>query len=636
VSRWIPTTWSDRRICVITGAFVGLVALVRLLLPGPVGLADQGDAHQLMCQVGVRADLPWNGSTSAYLTLGWNAYRWTGDGCGAAGTGETYHSTQLTLLRAAKVISPVFGPDHALDLRALAVVCSAALGVLAGLITYLLPGRRRWRVVAVGALVVVVLDCGVAGFFTSGYAEPAALLGVLAVAITALAVLRHRQASARSLVALASAGAFTLLAKTDLVGLLPLVVAALVWRPAVSPTASRRARRSPLAARRLGIGLAVGLTLLTSWYVASQPTRLGDVDRHHQVFDTILPLGGQPSHDLAWFGLDPSSANDADRSQGGDPAVVDTPADREVHPTVGWGRIWTFYLVHPERLAELGTKGMDAAATYRLGSYLSSYPADSGAPAHRYERRLALMAPFYGLMGWLPPLLPLLLLAVVALAVRLVRRPGEALAQAPALVAAGLALGALATFWTALLTHGLVETTRHLLVSDVLLTWSVPLLAVAYVASRRSASATVAQVERAVREPVRVVVDEPGAFDDELMTRFLAGGGDRNEPGPRFPWWSRGGRRSEGPRAAHLDGPAGPLSSPRPPHAPAPPAPLPPAPSPVPVAEPVAEPVPAPVQVIDWLLSASDDDFLVALRRRTSAATDPTPPTTIHEPGDRR
>jgi len=676
---------SHRRYAVALGLVVLLVALARMLVPEAIGLSDQGDAHRLTCQLGLEVDVAWRDritpevSSTAYVPFQWERHTWYGETCGANGTGQPYRSSQITLLRAAQLVTPVLGFDAALDLRALAVVCSVLLAGLASLLYLALPGRPALRMVTVGLVVLALLDRRVAGVFASGYSEPAALLGLLAVVVASLFVLRRRVATLPGLVALAGTGAFTLTSKSQMVGVLPLIVLALVWRPSRAPDQPSwpiRWQRTWFLgwarARAAGLVLSLVLVVLTASYLGSQPPRFEEVNRHNQLFHTLLALDDQPEEDLAWFGLDPALAPLSGTNITGNAELVGSPAYEPV-ADIDQGDILRFYAAHPGRLALLARRGLDAAAASDPSAYLASYGRDSGEPPHTFENRIWLWSALFEIADAVPAVLLVVVFGSLFVTVQVVRRTDDPEVEGPALVAAGVALSAVLSFWVAVLGDGTVELARHLIIADVLVAWCVPFAIAARFGARRPRPelalppdvATKVRVDPAASappadDPVTVAPvtvgaaarynagdaaePVPGAASfDELFERFVANDPDGPEPGRG--WKVRRWRRTPPDPAGDLEAAvADPPPRPSPPvAADAPRPPRPPLPSRTPrrlaadvapssaAAEPVApehDPSEEPSATDgdadhDWL-QLSPDDFLAALRTRSTPSPHPT------------
>jgi hypothetical protein len=471
------------RVAAMVGAAAAVGLLLRMLLPGPVGLSDQGDGHRLLCQLGLRNDVPWNTSQADYVYPTWVEHRFYGQTCGANGTGEPYFSSQLGLLRFARFLTPILHLPGDLDLRALAVVCCLLAGLAIGWLVAEVRGPA-WARVGVGvAVTIVVADSGIAPYFASPYSEPAAFLGVLFLCPALLRFLREPKAGFGLLAAIAAIAAFTLTSKSQMISLLPPLVVVLLARPGPGPdwsTAATRTRRIAgiMLSRTAGIVVAGGLILLSASYLSAQPPRFAELNMYNQVFGTILPNSDDKEVDLRWFGLDPSLARGSGSNVLSPDSVAPDPAYAGFADKVHPGDIARFYLTHPARLPDLISDGLDAAAQFRLEPYLANYPPNSGAPPHTMEHRMELFTLVFALFGQGAILLIGWIGALAGFVIGTKRRSPEGQLGLVLLV------GLLSQFAVIMMTDGAAETIKHMVVVDFM-TGLLPAIALAAYAGRR-------------------------------------------------------------------------------------------------------------------------------------------------------
>ena len=184
-----PAPW---RAALLVGAAVMTIMLVRLFAGGVVGLGDQGEGHRLLCSLGVADASAGDPAGPGYLHPSWPAHHWYGETCGAEGTGEPYHSTELWLLWPAKYLSALmFGDNGELDLRALGVLCSVLAGLLCAGLVLALRGPVWVRALVAGGIGTVFADSTFAGYFVSPYSEPAALLGTVGTLLALVVIWRR-------------------------------------------------------------------------------------------------------------------------------------------------------------------------------------------------------------------------------------------------------------------------------------------------------------------------------------------------------------------------------------------------------------------------------------------------------------
>ncbi|WP_435582835.1 hypothetical protein [Amycolatopsis thermoflava] len=408
----VRRTWSwlaepGRRIPVVStalGVLWTVIMLARLFVGGAVGLADNFDGHRLMCQLQVAA-VPNGHDTWAYLNPVYDTHVWYGEACSAGGTGEPYLSSQWYFLWLAKLLTPVFGFDHALDLRVLGVVVSVFFGLAIGLICAALPLPVWVRVLVVSLIGLFTADSTIAPYFVSPLSEPAALIGMLLIVAALLRLLRRNFVTVADLLLVSAAVLWTVMAKTQTITMFAGVLPAMLVRPVRFPWLAklRRTRRElgpepprglPRRAlvgalRRMPAVVICGLLVFGCVQFASSQSRwLTEIYHFHQVFGTILPLGSDPRQDLRDLGVDESLA----RYDGESILALSGPGEvpqgyREFLDDMSMTKIVGFYATHPARIFAVLDRGLDAVTQARPG-YLGNYTPDSGKPAYSQENRV--------------------------------------------------------------------------------------------------------------------------------------------------------------------------------------------------------------------------------------------------------
>lgn len=218
-------------VAVSTGLVWAGIMVARLFIGGAVGMGDQGDGRRLMCQLGVRTTVPFNGSTAAYLDPTWIVHRWYGEACSADGAGGVYRSSQLWLLSMAKHLTPILGLPGTLDLRALGLLCALLVGLVVAALVVVLPGRPWFRVLLASLVGLLAADSMISQFFISPYSEPAELIATLGLCPALLALWRRGRTTWPSLAAVGFLGIVAIGAKTQAAALLPGLVLAVLWLP---------------------------------------------------------------------------------------------------------------------------------------------------------------------------------------------------------------------------------------------------------------------------------------------------------------------------------------------------------------------------------------------------------------------
>ncbi|WP_199429558.1 glycan biosynthesis hexose transferase WsfD [Qaidamihabitans albus] len=503
--------WMTRHRAWTAAAIGGLwatIAVVRMLWPVPVGLADAGDGHHLMCQVGAAPVEPNMGGSSGYLHLHWPSHRYYGETCGVPSTGETYWSSQLILLRFTGWFGSMLGLPAGVDLRVLAVLCALLVGVGVGLLVLVLPPSLSpfKRILVAGLAGLVMVDSGIARFYASSYSEPAALLGLFLLCPALLWLLSRRRYTWGALLAVTGVGAFAVLAKTQMIVLLPALIVVLLLRPslpehwhATSPLkpvrGNRTLRRSRathwLWVRAPALALIAALTVVGCANVAGQPKRYAEIHSYSQIFTTMLPMSPDPESDLRWFGLDPSLARGAGTNIYSPDTVAYDPAYAGFTEAVTDAKVAMFYLSHPGRLVKLLDTGLTGMAGYGTETYMANYPEDAGKPPYAKESRVAVISWFAGAYRAIPWFFVLQWLLVLAVSVSVVRRYRRSPRRQSIGVLGLFLLGSMtAQFWAVMMSDGKNEMFKHMMPADLLMFLTLPLLLAAWYQRRRNIADT--------------------------------------------------------------------------------------------------------------------------------------------------
>jgi hypothetical protein len=462
-------------------------------------MADQGDGNQLLCQLGLANVRPWDYSRfTAFIFPRWVPHQWFGEACSTNGSGVPYLSSQSVLLNLARWLTSILGWGDGLDLRALGIVCSLALGTIVAFMIARLPGRA-WFGVLIGTAITVIVACGeYADFFISPYPEPAMLLGTLAVLMSLLYLWRHDGTDWAGLAALLLSAIFTLSAAPQMASFLPVVIVAALWRPSRTKRRRRRAGGSSITQGRgtLRAGLlrripalvvCVILAASAGAYLERSPSALTEENNYDAVFAQILVASPDPQQDLAWFGLPQSLVNGRGTFYGSDESVAGNEAYRTFPNTVTEGKIALFYLAHPDRLVTLADEGLAAIAHPQLG-YLGSYEAGTGHTPLQKESRVPIVTGVSVVFQAVPLLALMLQLMTLVLGAAVAARKHlgqRAVAFGRMTVFAMIALWC--QFWWVMITDGSSERDRAMLVSSFLTSLCLPLLFALLLILRRNA-----------------------------------------------------------------------------------------------------------------------------------------------------
>ncbi|MCD4850416.1 hypothetical protein LN996_06295 [Arthrobacter sp. AK01] len=459
---------------VLAGVVSAVAMMVRLFVPGPVGMADQGDGHALVCSLGVSNVRPWDyADFTRFIYPSWSPHHFVGEACGAVGSGEAVYSSQLAFLWLGKVFTPLFGWGPGLDMRAVGIVCCLVFGSLIAALVAVLPGRTSFRLL-VAALVGAVMADGVfADFFISPYPEAAAFLGTLALLVALLNYWNGRGNRWLAILWVAAAGTFTVAAKPEMVSWLPVLALALLWLPYVR--SQRSGRRAPTAnwwrQRMVPFAAILAIVAFAVAFLAVQPKRTSDVNLYNAVFAEILPHSPVPEDDLKWLGLDPGFLAASGTTVASPRSAALNPRFHEFQEQAGPAKLVGFYLTHPERLIGIGERGITAMLAPELG-YIGSYMEGQGHEPFDKDRRFPVILGLFTAMKAVPVALVAMQLLTLLLGFAVAFRKKAAVGRLAVIVVVGGWL----QFWVVMLGSGQPEMYRQLILSGFHAALCVPLL----------------------------------------------------------------------------------------------------------------------------------------------------------------
>ncbi|MFF2843982.1 hypothetical protein [Paenarthrobacter sp. NPDC057981] len=469
-------------VALMAGLVSAALMMVRLLIPEPVGMGDQGDGHGLVCSLGVMNQRPWDyAEFTKYLHPSWVPHQFYGEGCGASGSGEPYFSSQLLFLWLGKLLTPLLGWGEGLDTRAVGIVCCAVFGLLIAALVNVLPGRAWFRVLIAGLVTAVMADGIFADFFISPYSEAAAFLGILAVSVALLHYWNGRGPRWLAVLLVVVATAFTVSAKTQTVSWLPVIALALLWQPWRPGTAEGDAtvvEPSPAPTQRprwwtwlLPATAILVIAAFSVGFTNAQPKRFSEVNLYNAVFVELLPYSPTPEADLEWLGLDGSFINAMDTTVDSSRSAVHNPLYHQFQEKISLGTIAGFYATHPERLITMGERGITAMLTPELG-YVGSYLEGSGHGPYEKERRFPVVLGLFSALKAAPVAFVGMQLVTLLLGLAVAFRKRSAVGR----LAVVMVLGCWLQFWAVMLNGGQSEIYKHMIIAGFMAALCGPLL----------------------------------------------------------------------------------------------------------------------------------------------------------------
>jgi hypothetical protein len=459
---------------VLAGVASAAAMVVRLFVPGAVGMGDQGDGHGLVCSLGVSNVRPWDYSEfTRFIYPSWSPHGFAGEACGAVGSGEAVYSSQLAFLWLGQLITPLFGWGPGVDMRAVGIVCCLVFGLLIAALVAVLPGRASFRILIAGLVTAVMADGVFADFFISPYPEPAAFLGTLAVLVALLHYWNGRGNRWVAILWVVVATAFTLAAKPEMVSWMPVIGLALLWLPHVPQRRSGQRLQGTNWWRQRVVPLAaiVAIAAFAVAFLAAQPKRTHDLNVYNAVFAELLPHSPVPEDDLKWLGLDPGFLAASGTTVASPRSAAFNPKFQEFQEQVGPAKLAGFYLTHPERLIGMGERGITAMLTPELG-YIGSFMEGQGHEPFDKDRRFPVVLGLFTALKAVPVALVALQLLTLLLGFAVAFRKKAAVGRlAVVVVVAGWL-----QFWVVMLGSGQPEIYRQLLLAGFHAALCVPLL----------------------------------------------------------------------------------------------------------------------------------------------------------------
>jgi hypothetical protein len=325
-----PTRLEVSALCLIAA-----VVVYQLIVPSPIGLADNGDFARVMGRFSL-SRLPGQEGEESYFV---SKYRFNPEAYWDSG----YNTSETLPVAIAVGLNRLVSKDGLFDIRVLGMIHTVLLLVAVWLL--LLSSRklgRTARAVFLILLIVAVTDVGYVQWFNSFYSESASYLFFLLAVALAWRLIQV-QGGIPLLLVWTLTAALLVAAKPQNA---PLGVALAVF------TFHLRTLDAGRAWHRWCAGAAVGLLVFPAVYSRITPSQdMREMGHYGAVFYGLLVDSPNPAQDLSELGLSPDLAGFTLR----DPYLPDSGADRpefrqSFFARISYGKIARFYLRHPARL----------------------------------------------------------------------------------------------------------------------------------------------------------------------------------------------------------------------------------------------------------------------------------------------
>jgi hypothetical protein len=452
--------------------------LIRLLVPVPIGQADNRDGPRVMCGFPLHMGPMYNHHYPRFFRFAYFRYGVSAE----CHNHLPYPTSEMVPLVISRVLTPVFGLPGQLNLIALGILmCALASVGIASLVTGL--RIRLWAQVLLAACIwVIVADAAFFDVFASPFEEPAMMVGLLLVAAGLAHLGRKRRESVAGLV-LAGAGGFLAIVSKEQYLILAVPICPAIIAASVTTDSRGQRWRQRLRTRQVAQAAAVAvlLALLAGTYAAWDATsHYGQRLHHIQAVDSIFMniVNGQDNEhaDLRALGLPQSWARYAGTFYWNRKSVRNSPLYTKYEPELTDTNVARFLLTHPDRIWGIGQHAAIEAQIFRV-TELGNYAPSAGYKKGAFESRVLVVTWLMhqlprklGLYGLLPAWLLTAGIALLGL-LRRRGRPWHRNAAAAVLCLTGCAI-------VAFIPPGFFEgisTTRHM-VGMNLATWlSVPL-----------------------------------------------------------------------------------------------------------------------------------------------------------------
>lgn len=391
--RWLHALRSarwDRWSPLAVGLGAAFAMAARLTLPHPVGMANNGDAQRLMCQIGADAGSPPVPSARWFFVRFRYPVERRPAGC------DGYPTTQIVQLRlTAWLHHHVFGLSGRVDLRETIVEYCLLVGVVMAIAAVLLASvRRTARFAVLAALFLLLGEATFADYAASPYSEAAALYGLLIFAVAAVvAAARGRGRRAAFLVAWGGA-LLAVGAKTETVTLaVPLALFLGTQRFEAGWLRGRMRSRAVPALCVLSLA-ATGAWSLTHESQSDLRTNVGN-----ELTMTMMPTAADPGAMAVGLGLPRSFGRYSGTNWWSPHPIEDDPLYPRYQHRFTQANLGGYLAAHPLLADRVLSGGAGAFWLFR-NTNIGTYPMGAGYIPESQECRMCLLLKAAHAMQW--------------------------------------------------------------------------------------------------------------------------------------------------------------------------------------------------------------------------------------------
>jgi hypothetical protein len=378
----------------VSGFAAAVLMFVRLFVPHPVGMANNGDAVRLMCQLGASPDTPPKPSAKWFFVRFWYQLAPGKEKCPA------YPTTEIFPMRAtAWVHKHVLGQSGVIDLRELALEYCVLVGlVLAGFALLLAAVRLRVRVGLLCGMFLLLSEATFADYAASPFSETAALWGLLVAALATVAVIARMRYWRVAYVIAWAAAVFAVGAKNETITL-AIPLALLLGTHSFSLTSRGGTFVRRVTERIVPALVVLSLALTSAWSLSNESAADAQINFGNELTMTIMPMTSNPDQVATELGLPASFGKYSGTNWWGTPAIHDDPQFQHYANNFTDSNLAQFFAKNPTLAARVFADGAQSYLQFR-NTNLGTYPEHAGYASESQECRDCVIESVAHALSW--------------------------------------------------------------------------------------------------------------------------------------------------------------------------------------------------------------------------------------------